>query len=170
MLPYLSSNNTTNKNLADPIFYCDIFLRFLSTDVFNSYLPHLLFGKLIINVSMPFGPSPISPALSNHISKIFFLRSNKKVAGPNTDFIVALMTNAFSFWDWAKSQLIRKSVSKVRFSKKTNDAISGSISAASPFPASTSFFNGRPKVFTLKISHFIAYIKGDAPCQPRIWD
>lgn len=147
MIPRFSFNNTINS----PHIYSVDIRNFLIPKTTNSmlmncsYFSYILIRKLsIVHIA-----SKAMSFLFDHIHRILFWSSQKKMARIYAGWVITFMTYKFTFWDIPKMQNPRISMGCFNFAKSCWSKISVSVMSprCNPIPTSISFFNFFPKLF-----------------------
>lgn len=110
MFPSLMRDNSPNNTHRNAVIVGKNFVAFAASPTLAEFA-HVLFGKFRFVVSLANQARRFpTPALSHHISRIVFVRTEEKMLGVSTGRVITMMENIQAFGNWAYKNLIGDSM------------------------------------------------------------
>jgi hypothetical protein len=148
---------TANAELTPKTRHFPIFSGVPGSNLFNvgfaKFAIWMFFAKMNWRLSSLMG-APLFCA----VLRVIFIRTKKKMAGPNARRIIALVTNKKAAGDRAIMHFPRGAVCANRFPVKAKASVPLFISKRNPLPAAFRFLNFFPESFHARIDSVLAAV------------
>jgi len=150
-LPNFVGFDVRNQRNINAIFCGNYAARSVISANFKSHFPrnfHSFFIEMMLFARRKvIGFVSWVSAFCRTISHVCFLAAKKQMIRTNTSWVVALVANKKSVWNWSMGQFPRNSVRKTATSSSffSNHSIAGFVSISCPDPATVRFFDFAPK-------------------------
>ncbi len=143
MAPCLSSNNTTYGSSthfkpSGKFYPFSIFRDIKTSNFFNKFIRQFVRWA-------EFSVAFRATSFINHITHIILMGPYEKMVWSYTRWVIALMTNKHSFWDWPIVHFPRNSMGRTDAISNLYSSIPSSYFSSRPNPASRSFIDIFPK-------------------------